>query len=485
MKKHLLPLLLLAGTSALAQVQNGDFEDWHKLVLFEHPMVNYETSSSNYETFFENGSLNVTEVAHEDGSALRVQNLAVGNQIMPGFFLTGFPPQQEGENLIFEGGLPASDPNVDGISMDIRYDIFMESPGFLIVQFKNNGVPVGNGNMGEGTFHFPLSGTQTEWTNMSFDFGGAVAVEFNEIVIGIASANLLSDDLTYPENSWIEIDNLALNNSTDVIPGGDFEAWAFVDPIFVPVNCDVDIHPFESNYVRSEDSNNGFYALGLISTGEGFVEVGDAVMGGLNTDEGILPQIQIDENSTSLEFYYKYAGANDLGLARVLFYNTEEENNVPVHEHFIELVPADEYTMVTYEFADDLVENSISADRMAIVFNSSDTREGAIPQSGSTLLIDDVQVNGTLFDGLTTLFNPNRPVITGYPNPTRARVVFDLKAPRSGFYRVYNSSGLQIDIVQFQNTDEVIHNLWGMPNGTYTFRFYYNNKIETIRVVKI
>jgi len=61
MKKNLLPLLIMLPCwSAFGQVANGGFEDWTKEILFEHPVTGTLTASSNYETFFEDGSINVT-----------------------------------------------------------------------------------------------------------------------------------------------------------------------------------------------------------------------------------------------------------------------------------------------------------------------------------------------------------------------------------------------------------------------------------------
>jgi len=63
MKKILLPLFM--GTMAItvnAQIDNGDFERWEKVLLFQHPAGASVNMSSNYETFFDNGLLNVTKV---------------------------------------------------------------------------------------------------------------------------------------------------------------------------------------------------------------------------------------------------------------------------------------------------------------------------------------------------------------------------------------------------------------------------------------
>ncbi|HKK39923.1 MAG TPA: hypothetical protein VJ949_10935, partial [Cryomorphaceae bacterium] len=191
MKKTLLPLACMAlGTAAYAQVENGDFENWDKLILFEQPFMEFGAMSSNYEIFVESGQTNVTKVEHEDGFAVRLENIALAEEVAPAFYLLGGTPDQDGEDLVFPGGVAASDPNVTGISVDMAYDFPGESSGFVIVQFKLDGTPVGTGNMGMGTFFFPVSGQQG-WENEVFDFGTTIDTQYDKVVIGFATADLI------------------------------------------------------------------------------------------------------------------------------------------------------------------------------------------------------------------------------------------------------------------------------------------------------
>ncbi|MGB6037751.1 MAG: hypothetical protein WBG42_15865, partial [Cryomorphaceae bacterium] len=186
MKKSLLPLACLAlGTAAFAQVENGDFESWSKYQMFQHPSMEFDAISSNHEIFVETGLTNVTQVEHENGSAMRLENIEIGEGVTPAFYILGEMPDQVGEDLVFPGGISASDPAVMGVSVDMSYDFPGESSGFMIVQFKMNGIPVGPGTMGTGTFFFPISGQQ-DWGNQVFDFEAAIGVEYDEVVIGFA-----------------------------------------------------------------------------------------------------------------------------------------------------------------------------------------------------------------------------------------------------------------------------------------------------------
>lgn len=143
MKNYLLLTLLCAfGMQSFAQIANGDFEDWNKLLLFEHPVTGMETMSSNYETFFENGELNVNEIEGPDGQAIRIENIDANGEVMPGFFLFGDVPTPEGENLVFGEGFPASDPGVNGITIDLNYNFPMNHLDLLWFSLKKMECPL-------------------------------------------------------------------------------------------------------------------------------------------------------------------------------------------------------------------------------------------------------------------------------------------------------------------------------------------------------
>ena len=481
MKKTLLPIVSLVFTfGAFAQVENGGFENWTNLALFEEPDMGIEVSSSNYETFFDSGELSVSQISHEGGSAIRLENIAKDDEVIPGFFLTGMPPGQAGEMLIFDGGIPASDQNVTGLSMDLSYNIPAESPGFVIVQFKLEGQPVGMGNMGPGTFYFPISG-EKDWGNETFDFGESFGTAFDQVVIGMACADLLNDDSPFVPDAWLEADNLEFAGSTDMIENGDFENWAMVPPLEVPVGVDTDFDPFSVKSFKSEDAYEGEYALGLISKEEnGFVQTGRAIMGEQNENETI-PGITINDEHSMVSFKYKYLAENDVAEAKIIFFEEEDGNYIPVMSKNIDLNPTAEYVNVEYPFAEDLEENFASPTKMSIEFMSS--REELNPQDGSTLIIDKVEVGGTL--PLVGIAPVDKPRVSAFPNPTLARVQFDFGVTRSGFYRVYNNQGFQIDYVQFDAEQRLIHDLSGLPSDTYVFRFYHSGGIETARVIKL
>lgn len=481
MKKTLLPIAFLAlGTTAFAQVENGNFEDWNKLILFEQPFMDFNSASSNYEIFLETGQTNVFQVAHEDGSAIRLENVSVEDEITPGFYLLGETPAQEGEDLVFPGGLTASDPNVTGISVDMSYDFPGESSGFVIVQFKMDGMPVGPGTMGTGTFFFPISGQQ-DWENEVFDFESAIGVEYDQVVIGFATADLIGSDSEFPLGSWMEIDNLSFINSTDEIPNGNFDVWAQVPPVFVPVKVDVDIDLINPTFLRSNEASEGQYALGLITREfDGFAEPTKAMVGTAIVEDDI-PTIDLNESDAMLSFDHKYLAENDLAEVEITFYQESEELLIPVHVKLIDLEPSATYETVQYSFLEELEENFVTATKMSIQFSSS--KEDGNPVGNSVLFIDNIKVLGAL-RVLTPQRTDEQIRITAYPNPTVGRTTFRFGVQRTGFFRVYNNQGNQIDLVNFDNEKFLTYDLTALPAGQYTFRFYHEGGIRTGRVIK-
>lgn len=481
MKKNLLPIAFMVfGTAAFAQVENGGFENWNELTLFEHPSMGFEAVSSNHEIFIESGETNVFQVEHDGGSAMRLENRAVGESVIPAFYILGETPGQDGEDLVFPGGLTASDPNVTGVTIDMSYEFPGEASGFVIVQFKENGVPVGPGTMGTGTFFYPISGQQ-DWETEVFDFGTAINTAYDQVVIGFATADLIGSDSDFPLGSWMEIDNLSFINSTDEILNGDFELWTELPPVVVPEKVEVEINLLSPAFEQSIDASLGEFALGLMTRDfDGFAEPSKAMIGSAEV-EGEITTIALNVDDAVLSFDYKYMAENDLAEVIMTFYQESEGSLLPVFVKTLDLEPTETYESVEYNFLNDLTENFVDATKMSLEFYSS--KQSGNPEPNSLLLLDNVDVSGALgFFSPTLHYDPFR--ITAYPNPTIGRVTFDLGMVRTGFYRVYNNQGYQIAYASFQEKKSVTHNLFDMPAGQYTFRFYHESGMRVARVIK-
>lgn len=483
MKHYLLPILVVAATQGMqAQIANGNFDEWTAIDLFEHPAMNVQSSSSNYELFLEEGLLNVTAVESPNGQAMRIENISAGDNVFPGYFVTGETPRDAGDGLIFGGGIALTDGNVNGVSLNLRYNISSESPGFVIVQFKKNGVPVGSGNMGVGTMMVPLEGEQ-DWHVMNVTFDEAFAETPDACVVGVASANLLGDDQPFPAGSFVEVDEVSFLNSNQTFPGGNFDNWTDVAPIWTPDGILVDIDVNESLYEQSMDAHSGSFALALRSVAyEDGWNVGRAIFAS-GTMENPVPNIQLNPDNATISFMYKYMAEDDLAQVNFTFYNEDAPGEFShVYQREMELEPTNDYSAVVFNFAEELELLNISASHVSITFQSSSMMNNNVPKDGSMLLIDDVTMSQPLsVFGIKTM----APQVTASPNPTKYRVTFTFSDQRTGLFRVLNRAGVQLDVRQFQNQKEVVYDLSSFRAGVYLFRFQHDQGTNVVRVVKL
>lgn len=484
MKKIILPLFLYAGTfSAMAQpaqIENGGFETWTKVLLFEHPSFVTATMSSNYDTYFDNGELNVFERDYGENKVLRIENIQGTNEVHPGYFIFGKKPDGSG---VFEGGFPVDDPNISGVAMRLSYDMKNGSEGFVMVQFKNQDQPVGQGNYGPGTYFFPITGSLYDEV-VEFHFDEPLGATPDRCIMAFASGDVMNSDSPFELGSFMEIDDLKLLGTENEVPNADFMSWGQVEPVMVPKNCVVKIEPFDANFSKSVERTQGYYALKLTTkTEDGVTDIGEAIMGD-KQDGVVVPNIVIDQEADIVSFQYKYQSVNDKAEAHFTFFQQEGNSFVPIWEKSIMLEPNEDFEMVEYNFREELQSNFTDASYMAVCFKSSCNRQGVMPEAGSTLILDDVQFSGTsgFADSFLSLSRPKG--LYAYPNPTIGRVQISFFTPRSGYYRVFSPSGIQIDLKEFSNVKDVVYDLAGRPAGKYIFRFYHEGGSQVARVIK-
>lgn len=482
MNKLILPALLcVLSHGSFAQVQNGNFEEWTKPSLFEHPYSTVETASSNYHTFVKNGEINVTELEMDGNSYMRIENISIDDSVEPGYFIFGEEPTSEGENLVFPGGFEITDMAVTGISMDMKMNIPVANPGFVIVQFKNDDTPVGAGNFGEGTYVFPLSGNQ-DWTEMSFDFDEAIDPSTNKCVIGVSSADLLENDVLFAEGGFLEIDNIALNNSTDEFVGSDFEFWNFIPLAEFPNDIYIEMDDLRNpSYEKTSLMTEEVYALQLTTLNKnGEIKPGTALMGDVTDLGEIVPTAQLLNNHSLATFLYSYSGVNgDEAMVTFTFYDDMNGSFQPAFtkEFNLESTSTD---LFQYDFGEEKFESFPNATYMTVEFSSSNMDA---PQEGSVLIVDELTISGTL-GIMQTIGTPDVNTVFAYPNPTIGRIVFRFEGISTGYYHVYSPQGVVLSTDFYQSTNSVIHNLADYAAGTYTFRFYDNNGTGVARVIK-
>ncbi len=406
--------------------------------------------------------------------------------MQPGFFIFGELPQPIGEELLFGGGVTISQSEgIAGLKMDMAFEMMEDSEGFVIVQFKNNGEAVGEGNYFTGTYFFPVTGVQA-MQSTTFMFEAPLGVEADQCVIGIASADVLNSDMPFAVGSFIEVDNVSFvkENSSEALTGGDFESWSFVPSLEVPKDCIVEIKATDNHFEQSTDAFAGNFAMRLNTiVVDGNIEVGTLKMA-KEIDGAMVPTITIGENDTRVSFMYYHAGLNDMGSATIAFFKSEGDAFVSVHSVEIDLESNQAYDLVAYDFGEMMATDFPDAEFMTIEFKSSKASAGNIAHEGTFLLIDDVQLSSPL--GLFSRFkNPTLHQVKVYPNPVQTRVTFEFGTNRAGFYRVFNGSGQQIDIKQYSSTKAIYYNMSSLPSGKYFFKFEHTTGVESARVMKL
>lgn len=344
-------IFTLMTLSFWSQVQNGGFENWISNPTFDHPDVSPATfTSSNNEVFLNTGLTPCTEVPGTEGSAARVETMDFEGELVPGYGIFGNTP--EGDDLIFSGGFPFTDMNVTGITFDARYNISILSPGFVIVQFLADGMPVTGGTDDSGTYIIPIFGVQESWTDVSYTFSDPLTQTPDMCIIGFASNDVVNE--TGFAGNYLEIDNLEFTGTSETIPGGDMNTWIEVDNGESPQDW-LTILPLDLDFIQKDDSDplEGMFNVRL-ETQEFFEDtVQSMIFQGSLTEEGFFPSEPMPSNAFAFDFNYKYSNT-ETDSATVYFLFSEvldpEPGEVAI---FIErLDVAEDWTNYTIDFSD-------------------------------------------------------------------------------------------------------------------------------------
>lgn len=488
MKQNLLlAFFIQCSFFSIAQINFGDFETWDQKQLFQMPRMGpWELQASNYETFLPHELTNVTKVQGQTGLGLRVENIEINEESIPGYFIMGSEPEQQGESVYFDGGVSLSNGNISGLSLDLRHSLSPGNTGIIVIQFKHNNELIGEGNAGPGTYVFEVNGEQLDWFQQELIFDPAPHEDADKCAMAFASANLLDDDLSFVVGDFIEIDNLEFIDSPDPIYGGHFELWNYIDPLYIPRECEVSLKPGELNFTRSLDANSGFYALEVKTIEENGEVLPGEVIYAQKTDSELTPNIYIGDKEI-LSFNYKYLASDDIAEVKLDFLNMEEGAFNTVHSLSLELLPTMDYASTEINFKEELDNLGIDAGFMIVTFKSSKDDEGNVPQPQSSLLVDDMQLEDMALSdiqyqmGVEEMYS-----ITAYPNPTKDFVNVTFNGGRqTGTMTIFNSTGQAFKSFYFNNESDLHIDLSHYPAGKYLFGFQTDVMVKSLRVMKL
>ncbi len=378
---------LFLGLNAISQIENADFESWTSTPSYSSPDVSPSSFVSTNELIFDQiGIVTVTEVPGVEGSGIRVESSEFEGEVVGGFAILGDVP--EGDDLIFSDGFPFFETGVTGLTVDLRHSITAESPGFIMVQFLFEGVPVTGGQDNSGTYFFPLVGESLMWYNTTFDFTSAPITQMpDECVIAFACNDVI--DETGFAGDFLEVDNLMLNGVMTLVPGGDFNTWIENDPTLQLDDWGSVLPPSFPFITQSEMSFEGDYAVALttLDTDDDFPTQSIIFQGEIG-EGGVIPTVPIPTDGMSVNFQYQFSTPGvDSAIVYLVF--SEVENPQPEDLGFIveNLYPTEGWTSHELNFGEQMPD----ANYLAIIFMSSGgfDDEGVI---GSTLMLDAIEI---------------------------------------------------------------------------------------------
>jgi hypothetical protein len=385
-------LLVSLAHVALAQFPvNGGFENWTEIETYANPDVTPSDFASGNQEFFQFlGEAPVTEVTGVTGSAMRLETYVVEDDILPGFAIWGGTP--DGDDLLFPGGFDFDDMAVEGLSVDLRYDINLTSPGVILVQFKAGGETVSGGPDDGGTYFFPVAGEQVDFTTMTFDFDPPITETPDQVVIAFTSNDIISEPATGFSGDFMEVDNVSFVGSDIDVPGGNLDTWAPGPIINMPDDWETAAGPI-SSFAQSDNAFEGDYAIELetipLDPDESEFFPGIVFKGSIG-DDGIVASVPLPSEAVGLNFAYDYIPEEE-DSAIVMLVLSEDLENSEESVYFIgEILYATKgYDTGYLDFSE--VFGFMNPQYYALVFFSSFT-EGfeEIDHAGSTLYVDAV-----------------------------------------------------------------------------------------------
>lgn len=435
MKKNLLKAIIvfcvISSVNYLkAQtVPNNSFENWGMSGTFDHPVVVPAPvfESSNFETFYQYGLLNVTEVAGVTGSAIRVENiLSPMGDTLNGYCSWGTV------NGAFSNGipLPALMP-LTGVNVSMRYNVNVTTPGFIAFIPTTAGVPSGAGNgIYPGAYIYPISGTQVTFTGMSYTFTPALTSIPDSCIIFLTSSDQITTNLGTPGN-YVEVDNFVWTGTSDVFPSGNLDVWQPIPAVEIPLDWNVNFSPSNLTFAKSMDAFAGNYSLLLKNIVSGSdTRMGQATMGSWDCPPGggpciMRPGMSIPSTPKSFGFYYKYSTP---GVDTASSYVNLMAAGVGVSGGWTALLPTS-----TWTFRSMMLSTPGTPPDSAFISFESGRWMTAV--NNSTLLIDDVKfhycnevanINGptsVCLNSSGVVFSINNEFASGYTWSTTTGVI--------------------------------------------------------------
>ena len=443
MKKILLGLFFALVCSGLnAQIPNSGFEDWVDQFFYDDP-VDYGTS--NIISFILSGAPNVTKVDRPNGgNAVRLEtNIGLAGP-MAGLINNGK----------FDSGINGGQPwtsQPDSMTLQMRYKILPGDTANIIVLFKKDSKFV--------AFNiFEIEGEVSDWTSFNFPLSPYVAQPDTMLFVVQSSTNLSGI------GSFLELDSIQFENSTDQLSNANLEDWRsvnFYDPeLWTSLNFPNAIYGDSVSVSQTDDAFEGDFAARIESV-YSYAQGDTAGILSSNDQLNGIEGFPIAEKPAALRGYYKYEPAtpNDLAFVAVQFgffdiaVNQRRDTFV-----FMPLLPTPDYK----EFNLDILGLDIPQPDTAIIIFSSTNFVN--PVAGSVLIVDKLD-----FIPTTSIEKEvDVETIRISPNPAVNYISFNkLSDSYNGKrYIIYDNSG-KVVLSGIVNDVNYGIDISGIPSGTY------------------
>jgi hypothetical protein len=462
MKKQLLLLgASLLSIASIAQVANGDFENWTVNYLYDAPtpwVTSVSDSRGELSNTFQSPD------AQDLLSSIRMETVDMFGDTNFGYAVLG----EIGDNGP-ENGIPYTEVNLpDSLIFWAKYDIQATDSTTVIFAMTSMGSP-----SGMDTYKF--IGTQNTWIRKAYKISPTLAAD--SVVIAFACSDVFND--VYIPGSWLMIDNIQVKTTAGGIwtpPNHSFETW---DAISIEQADDWYssnlFYNGDTSFFKTSDAYSNSFAAELRTiqsgsdTSVGFLSNGPSANGSWFTG------VPYSGNAVSLDLFYKYApNGSDNASVQLDFMQGDSS----IGGGYVSISSAaGTYTALSVPLN---VYGPGVVDSMRILITSGNN-------PGSVLLVDSIKlVEPTV--GTQELLSINS--LKHYPNPVQdeLNVTYNLKeSSANGVITIFDINGkivLSQNIVTNQGRNFTKVNTSNFTKGVYTYTVNINGKTKTEKFIK-
>lgn len=447
----LLATALTFGANAQwGQIENGGFENWTDLTLYDTPA---DWVSSNEEEFYGVSTVSQSSDAQDGASSVRIETVTIGSDTLAGYVFHGNTGSSGPDT-----GIPYTD-NFEAISLHYKTDLPLGDTLYMIYIRYQFGTPVESQVM-------PVAyGTNAAWTPALLYVGNQPQ---DELFIGFIGRNPFGGPNSTP-GSWAMVDNVQLLSGgveTTPLPNHSFETWETatteMPDSWYTLNSLLVGSGIE-NAVKTTDANTGSYAIEMTTIQLDQDSVASFLSNGPIDLGAAVPfaPMPYTATPTTISGAYKYAPNNgDQAFLQIQFYQAGSF----IGTHAETFTAQSSYTTFSSALTITGTPDSVSI----IAFSGENP--------GSVLILDDLSFSGNNV-GLAEFAAMD---INMYPNPTTDRVM--IKANGTFNYEIIDLSGNRV-LTGSNNQSAVEVSINELDAGSYFVRISNEVSTETHKLI--